>query len=68
MTYGLIAICPYVSVLLLSALELFLSCCGYQGGVVFRFSFVIGAAWSRVSGLVDWDWVSLTGIGIVVIF
>ena len=34
MTYGLIAICPYVSVLLSSDLELFLSCCSYQGGGV----------------------------------
>ena len=59
MTYGLIAICPYVSVFLISALELFLSCCGYQGGVVFRLS--LGR---RGLG----SWVSLTEIGIVVIF
>jgi hypothetical protein len=38
MTYGLIAICPYILVVLILALELFLSCCGYQLGVVFRLS------------------------------
>lgn len=38
MTYGIIAICPYVSVFLIFALELVLSCCGYQGGVIFRLS------------------------------
>ena len=37
-------------------------------GVVFRLSLGRRGLGSRVSGLVDWDWVSLTGIGIVVIF
>ena len=38
MTYELIAICPYVYNLLIFDLELFLSCFGYQWGVVFRLS------------------------------